>query len=111
MGRSIFGWSYPHGCSWPPDDYMPDPHPKSEELYALLEQAGVPQDIIDKACELIYSAADELEADRNRDCPACLAREAEEWKKYCEEAEEESQHKPRTDARGTAETLAGSNDS
>ena len=36
MTRSIFGWSYPPGCSGPPE--YPDPTHESEHVCELLEQ-------------------------------------------------------------------------
>lgn len=65
MSHSVFGGSYPPGCSGPPED--PAIHPKSEELYVLLEDAGVDQEIIDKATRIV----DDLAAELDRECPQC----------------------------------------
>lgn len=77
----IFGWSYPAGCSGPPDD--PDPCPESEAMYVLLEDAGCDQDVIDKACKIVYDLAVKSYAD----CPACMRAaaiaEAEFYAKSC----------------------------
>lgn len=79
--RSIFGWSYPPGCSGPPES--PDPHPKSDEMYALLESAGAAPELIDKATKIVDNLAAELE----RGCQECAKREAEaETKQMAEEA-------------------------
>lgn len=67
----IFGWSYPPGCNGPPE--CPDPPPESEAMYELLESAGVDQETIDKACEIVES----LVARANEECPQCLQRMAE----------------------------------
>lgn len=70
----IFGWSYPPGCSGLPEDNMPDPHPKSVEMYSLLEAAGVDQSVIDKACQIV----DDLAAEIGIECPRCVERAVEE---------------------------------
>ena len=51
MRNRIFGWSYPPGCSGPPDD-----KPASElveNVLELLEEAGVPDAINDEVVKLI----------------------------------------------------------
>ena len=108
MSRTFFGWSYPPGRSGPPDDYMPDPHPKSEEMYDLLEQAGVPQDIIHKTCGIVDSLATELD----RECPRCAKRDAEEMKQALQEnywREAKLANKLRTDGRGPFKKLGTTN--
>lgn len=52
--RNIFGWSYPPGCSGPPEG--PNPSELEEKIYALLEEAGVSQEYLDKICILIEDA-------------------------------------------------------
>ena len=64
---SIFGWSYPPGCSGPPEEH--EPHPKSEEAWEMMEAAGVDESVIDKVCSLI----DELAIKAEQECPQCLA--------------------------------------
>jgi len=49
----IFGWSYPPGCTGPPDDDFPDPSPLVEEVLARLEAADVPAEVCDKVVSLI----------------------------------------------------------
>lgn len=49
---SKFGWSYPAGCSGPPDD-IPAPSDLVEAVLGLLEDAFVPTEINDKIVELI----------------------------------------------------------
>lgn len=51
--HSIFGWSYPPGCSGPPDDYFPDSSPLIEEILGVLEDGGVPTEINDKIVMMI----------------------------------------------------------
>ncbi len=75
----LFGWSYPPGCSGPPEE--PAPHPKSEEMYDLLERAGCSQEVIDSACEIV----EELAALSERECPYCEQRRAEEERKAAED--------------------------
>jgi len=50
--HSIFGWSYPPGCSGPPDE-GPGPSVLVEEVLGLLEDAGVPEQINDQIEKLI----------------------------------------------------------
>ena len=71
MSHSVFGGSYPPGCSGPPED--PVTHPKSEELYILLEDAGVEQEIIDQACKIV----DDLAMELDRECPVCIKAQAQ----------------------------------
>jgi hypothetical protein len=74
MGHSVFGWSYPPGCSGPPgDDYVPSK--ESEEAYVLLENAEVDQGIIDKVCEIVDRLAD-------RQCAECIRRQNEAEAKF-----------------------------
>ena len=80
---SKFGWSYPPGCSGPPEP--PDPHPKSDEMFELLDAAGVSQDVIVKACAIVDELAGELEAE----CPSCLQRMADEERRTMKEFEAE----------------------
>lgn len=64
MGK--FGWSYPPGCSGPPEG--PEPHPDSERVAEILDAAGVDQGVIDQVCAIV----DALGAQTLRDCPQCL---------------------------------------
>jgi len=59
MTRSIFGWSYPPGCSGPPEG--PDPSELEEKIYGLLEEAGISQEYLDKICNLIEDAESDRE--------------------------------------------------
>ncbi len=68
----IFGWSYPPGCSGPPEE--PDMHPKSEEAWGILEEAGVDESVIEKVIAII----DELAIEADRECDQCLKRWADE---------------------------------
>lgn len=52
MPHSVFGWSYPPGCSGPPDEGR-DPSPLSEAVYKLLEGEDMPQDKIDTIMTII----------------------------------------------------------
>jgi hypothetical protein len=54
-----------------PDGPMGDPHPDSEKIYLILEEAGVDCDVIDKVCGIF----DTLAAQLNQECPRCL----EQW--------------------------------
>ncbi len=58
MAHSIFGWSYP----------------QTEEIWALLEDAGVDEAVIEKVCEIVttleYQAA-------NDSCAECERRAAQ----------------------------------
>lgn len=82
MGHSVFGWSYPPGCSGLPEG--PEPHPKSEELYALLEEADVSEEIIEKACKIVEDLAIELD----RECPQCLKAQAAQEEQLEREAKQ-----------------------
>lgn len=68
----IFGWSYPPGCSGPPDDDCPGPHPSEEQLDELLTGAGVDPAIVDKACEILGGVVKQLLAEQAKECPVCL---------------------------------------
>lgn len=54
MSRSIFGWSYPPGCSGPPE--YPDPSPLEDAVLALLEEAGINTETNDQIMTLIQVA-------------------------------------------------------
>lgn len=79
MADRIFGWSYPPGCSGPPDDYD-DVSPQSEEVYVILEEADCKQEVIDAVCKIVdnlaYAAAN---------CPECNKRAIEAEVKFYEE--------------------------
>lgn len=79
MAESIFGWSYPPGCSGPPDgdDCI---SPESEEVHLMLENAGVDQSVIDKVTAIVDELAMRAAAECSR-CAAEFERLAEEsWK-------------------------------
>lgn len=83
MGR--INWS-----AYPGDPPEPrDPHPKSEELYDLLEKAGVAQEVIDAACAIVDELADTVECLSNQECQYCERRQAEEYRKSREDFEKE----------------------
>ena len=65
MGK--FGWSYPAGCSGPPDDdrYLPQ---DIEQILCDLEAAGIPQEL----CDRIMQKFDELLSKTAQECPICL---------------------------------------
>lgn len=65
---SKFGWSYPAGCSGPPDENGGEPCPGSEEAWALLESHGVDETVIQQVCKII----DDLAIQASRECPHCL---------------------------------------
>lgn len=67
MPHNIFGWSYPPGCSGPPEP--PGMHPDVEEICDVLTAANFDQQTIDKVCELAEALAVQAEAE----CPVCLA--------------------------------------
>lgn len=71
---SMFGWSYPPGCNGPPEDDQL--HPKSEEVQAILEDAGVDQLTIDRVIVIV----DRLILEAKRGCPRCLEAAARELK-------------------------------
>lgn len=89
MSRSIFGCSYPPGCSGPPEG--PDPSPISEEICGLLEENGNPQGVIDKVTSVIDDLV--LRADN---CPQCEKRRVEAEDKFNREIEEAHTMEPRT---------------
>ena len=63
----LFGWSYPPGCSGPPEE--PDMHPKEEEVWEILEAAGVDESVTEKVGKIVADLAAEAE----QECPQCLA--------------------------------------
>lgn len=62
----LFGWSYPPGCSGPPEE--PDIHPKELEAMEIMEAAGVDEAVIERVCGIIS----ELAIAADRECPQCL---------------------------------------
>jgi len=68
MSKSIFGWSYPPGCSGPPDgdDCI---SPESENAWNILEAAGIDDDVISQVVAII----DDLATRAAADCPRCMA--------------------------------------
>jgi len=77
--HSIFGWSYPPGCSGVPDDEA-DISPQSEEISGILEDADVEQEIIDRVVKIV-----DILADKAANCPVCEKRSAEAEEKYYRE--------------------------
>lgn len=55
MAHSKFGWSYPPGCSGPPDDGY-DPSALQIAVLELLEAAEIDTKTNDKIVELIMAA-------------------------------------------------------
>jgi hypothetical protein len=72
MNDRIFGWSYPPGCSGPPE--YPDPPKPAEDVWVILEEAGVDQAIIERVDEIVMKLCEQIA----RDCPACEKRAAEQ---------------------------------
>lgn len=68
MGRSIFGSSYPPGCSGPPEG--PEPSPQSQDVWNILEAASVDESIIERVTKIV----DELAEQAAADCSACQKR-------------------------------------
>lgn len=54
---SIFGWSYPPGCSGPPE--YPDPSPLEDAIYGLMEDAGFDDKAIDSVLEKVIEVQNE----------------------------------------------------
>lgn len=79
--HSIFGWSYPPGCSGVPDD-EPDISPQSEEIFRILEDSGCDQKIIDKVVNIVDNLAYE-----SLNCPECKKRRAEDEAKSFEQGD------------------------
>lgn len=50
---NVFGWNYPPGCSGPPEDdvYM---SALQEDIWGILEKAGMPDELIEKIDTIIY---------------------------------------------------------
>lgn len=62
---SMFGWSYPAGCSGPPD--APEPDPWSAEIGEMLANVEIEQDVIDRVVKIVSKLA----AETLRACPVC----------------------------------------
>ena len=77
---SIFGWSYPPGCSGVPDDESTMSE-QSEEIWAILEKAGVDESLILKVVNIV----DDLAIEAMAECPQCLAAQAREAQRSREE--------------------------
>lgn len=60
-----FGWSYPPGCSGPPEDFEPDEW--SSEVIDILTEAEVDQEVIDRVAKIVIDLAILATAD----CPRC----------------------------------------
>lgn len=64
MGHSVFGWSYPPGCSGPPEP--PEPSELVDTIWKLLEEAGLPEETNAQIAKLIEVWEAKKEADLNR---------------------------------------------
>lgn len=49
----------------------PEPSPKYEEAYAILEAAGVEQSVIDRVCDIIDQLSMCVLEAESRECPKC----------------------------------------
>lgn len=67
MGK--FGWSYPPGCSGPPDDEREFP-PEYEALWQHLEEAGIDQAVLMRLDTYVAT----LLGEASKECHTCLAR-------------------------------------
>ena len=67
----FFGWSYPPGCSGPPEE--PEMSPEGESVWAMLENVEVDEAVIEQVCKVV----EELVIKANAECPQCLERWAE----------------------------------
>jgi hypothetical protein len=76
-----FGWSYPPGCSGPPEE--PDMDPHSEEVWGILEKAGVNEDVIQQVCDIV----EQLSIAASQECKHCLERYAADELKAQEDLE------------------------
>lgn len=66
MSHSIFGGSYPPGCSGPDGPWeLPDTSDLCESVLVLLENAGIPTGINDQIMKLIEQA-ERLMVDQGR---------------------------------------------
>lgn len=83
MTRNIFGWSYPPGCSGPPED--PPQSVLAEEVWVLLEDAHVDQATIERIDAAIY----ELEAKAEAPCPVCERKAIEDEMRFWHMEQEE----------------------
>lgn len=81
---SKFGWSYPPGCSGPPDD---DVSVSEEEIQVreLLENALVDEEIIDQVEKIVGGVVEKYLWERDKECPRCLERVAEEETTHAKE--------------------------
>ncbi len=77
----------------PPDD--PPIAPESEEVYGLLEDAGVDESLIEKICVIIQKLADEVVA--AGDCAQCERRAMEAEAQADREYEEYQNSRPLPD--------------
>ena len=66
---SMFGWSYPPGCSGPPDDDVNLP-PEIEQLLVDMEEMGLDTAFNDRVMKII----DGLLSETRRECSRCLDR-------------------------------------
>ena len=63
----MFGWSYPPGCSGPPDEDGPPISELEESVLSLLEDAGVSAETCDAVMKLIDAWQKQNAADDSED--------------------------------------------
>jgi hypothetical protein len=73
---SIFGYSYPPGCSGPPDDEESISQTR-EDIWQKLEDVGVSEELL----TFVDKRLRDLEILAERECPVCLQRHVEELEK------------------------------
>ena len=62
MREPNFGWSYPPGCSGPPEDV--EDYPLIDNLYEILIDEHLSDPVIDKVLDLVRKTLDEYEQKR-----------------------------------------------
>ena len=67
--RSIYGWSYPPGCSGTPYDEDDGVTELQEKVLLLLEASGIDTGTNDAIIKLIETAERKLENDHDPDLP------------------------------------------
>lgn len=77
-----FGWSYPPGCSGPPEE--PDLPPEAERVWEILERAEVDEEIIEQVNSIVI----DLVVRADKECPQCLERWAQEEQRQWEECDD-----------------------
>jgi len=69
---SIFGSSYPPGCSGVPDDDAPEVSPQADQVADILNKAELEPVIVDEVCEIVDSLAHKVRWLENKECPRCV---------------------------------------